>query len=56
MKPARDEAVGVECAWTPSAAPPPPGRAWVAVTVLLLALGAWQLLGRWAYVLLAFLS
>ena len=37
-------------------APPPPGRVWLGVTAVLLALGAWQLLGRWIYVLLAFLS
>jgi len=58
MKPARDNALGVECAWAPPAepAPPPPGRVWLGVTAVLLALGAWQLLGRWVYVLLAFLS
>jgi hypothetical protein len=57
MKPAREEALGVECAWTPAEPlPPPPGRVWLGVTAVLLALGAWQLLGRWIYVLLAFLS
>ena len=56
MKRLRDEALGVECAWTPGAAPPPPSRAWLAVTAVLIALGAWQLAGRWIYVLLAFLS
>ena len=58
MKPVREEALGVECAWAPPAQPlpPPPGRGWLAVTAVLLALGAWQLLGRWIYVLLAFLS
>jgi hypothetical protein len=56
MKAQSDEAIGVECAWKPAAAPPPPGPAWLALTALLLALGAWQLFGRWVYVLLAFLS
>ena len=56
MKPVHDEALGVECAWTPAARPAAPGRAWLVVTAVLLALGAWQLLGRWIYVLLAFLS
>jgi hypothetical protein len=56
MKPHHDEAIGVECAWRPVQAPPPPGRGWLALTAALVALGAWQLLGRWVYVLLAFLS
>ena len=58
MKPAREEALGVECAWRPPVelAPPPASRVWLGVTAVLLALGAWQLLGRWIYVLLAFLS
>lgn len=56
MKPAREDAFGVECAWTPDAEPPPPSRLWLGVTAVLLALGAWQLLGPWIYVLLAFLS
>lgn len=58
MKPVREEALGVECAWKPPAepVPPPPSRVWFGMTAVLLALGAWQLLGRWIYALLAFLS
>jgi len=56
MKPARDDPIGVECAWRPAEAAPVPGRGWIAVTAVLLVLGAWQLVGRWVYVLLAFLS
>jgi len=56
VKPARDEALGVECAWAPAPEPPAPSRLWLGITAVLLALGAWQLLGRWIYVLLAFLS
>ena len=56
MKPLRDEALGVECAWAPQPEASAPSRIWLGITAVLLCLGAWQLFGRWIYVLLAFLS
>lgn len=57
MKTPGEEAFGVECAWVPAPEEPAPGPLWLVALIVLLGLGAWQLLdGLCSYVLLAFFS